>query len=110
MLYCTILSPNSPVHLCGGLAEVSAIRVPPTGHLELKNHHSPRVWNQSEGSSVSVAEKRGASESPELGIFLHGALEVYHEDNVSVRSCRVLVARALERPLSAEHFSLNLDL
>lgn len=61
-------------------------------------------------SSVSVAQKCGSPERPELRVLLHGALEVDHENDIAVGPGRVLVAGALESPLSSEHFPLHLHL
>lgn len=61
-------------------------------------------------SSVGVAQESGPSQSPELWVFLHCALEVDHEDNVAIGSRRVLVTGALERAMSTEHLPFHLDL
>lgn len=61
-------------------------------------------------SLVGVAQKCGSPERPELRVLLHGALEVDHENDVSVGPGRVLVAGTLESTLSSEHLPLHLHL
>lgn len=60
--------------------------------------------------SVGVTQECRSPQRPELRVLLRGALEVYHEDDVTVSSRRVLVAWALERTVRAEHLALHLHL